>query len=153
MTELLDDTQRAFLETFLRMSFSEAAPGAKVSTTNIWSSAKDRVDDQLRKLSDTLRKTAHPQVQAVADEVETLLAPLRVKLMVVLQELDAAPGDAKAQGDARKAVASARSWLDSDARVGAIDSNPWKVPVSVAATLGEALDRLETQLEQVGGAR
>jgi hypothetical protein len=152
MSEPLSDTQRVFLETFLGVSISNPAAEGNLTTVTVWNNAKDRVDDQLRSLSDKLRKSALPQVQGVADEVETLLGPLRVNLIAALQNLDAAPGDAKAQGAARKAVGSARAWLDSDARVRAIDTNPWKVPVSVAATLGQALDRLETQLEKMAGA-
>lgn len=101
-----------------------------------------------------LRKTGSPQVQTVADEVETLLAPLRVKLAGSLMASDNAPADPAAGKAALKAVAEARSWLDTDARVEAINTNPWKVPVSVAGTLGAALDRLESRLTaRQGGPR
>jgi hypothetical protein len=58
-------------------------------------------------------------------------------------EFEAAPEAVKAQTALRKAVAEARTFIDSDPRVAAIDMNPWGVPVSIAATLGESLDEIE----------
>ncbi|MFL4468462.1 hypothetical protein ACERZ8_00725 [Tateyamaria armeniaca] len=136
MAESLNDLQRTFVQTYLGVSPSSDDTQKVTSMTGLWSDAKDRVDDQLRTLSDRLRKTAIPQVQGVADEVETLLAPLRVQLMAALQNFDASSGDSTAKTAAQKAVGAARAWLDKDARVRAIDTeslegtghsrnNPW----------------------------
>lgn len=135
----LSDTQAYFLETHLGVAIEVPS----VAVLALWTGAKDQVDAELRSLSDRLRKSAEPEVQAVADEVEGLLSPLRVTLVGALMGFEAAPHAGKAQTALRKAVVEARSFIESDPRVAAIDMNPWGVPVSIAATLGETLDQIE----------
>ncbi|MFY9209521.1 MAG: hypothetical protein WAO69_00175 [Aestuariivita sp.] len=153
MTDSLTQVQLSFLENYLGLRL-EAAPDTPGPTlSGLWQTAKDTVDDQLRGFSDRLRKSGTPQVQAVAQEVETLLAPVRVKLVAALMNYDSAPSDPKNHQAALKALSETRAWLDAVARVQVIDRNPWNVPVSIATTLGTALDELEARLTSAGGAR
>lgn len=160
MSHDLTPKQIDFLRRFLgvepstdgTMDAADPEAAASVPTLTVWQTAKDKVDAQLRALSDKLRKSPVPEVVGVADEVETLLEPVRVKLVVALKEFDTAPGEPKARDRALEALATAETWLDSDARVRGIDTNPWGVPVSVAATLGAAFDRLHRNITTAGGA-
>ena len=111
----------------------------------IWQAAKDSVDDQLRELSDELRESAVPELVDVAGEVETLLEPLRVKLAVALLNYDQVRGP-ETRAKALQAVSAASEWLASEARVRAVDENPFEVTVTAAATLGAALRQLEGAL-------
>jgi hypothetical protein len=140
----LTELQSSFLRDHLGVVLPDAeAVGA---LTPVWQDAKDAADDQLRRLSDILRKSNDPDVVEVADEVETLLQPVRVKMLNALMEADKTPDAATARKTALDIVAETRSWLGSDGRIGAVDDNPWGVPVSVASILGAALDRIEGHL-------
>ena len=70
-----------------------------------WQAAKDAVDAKLRTLSDHVRKSSIPEVAQVAGEVETLLAPLRVKLPAALMTYDRTPMLRKARDAAMNALA------------------------------------------------
>ncbi|MEW9920306.1 hypothetical protein AB2B41_11860 [Marimonas sp. MJW-29] len=125
-------------------------PTAEITVLADWQAAKDAVDDELRLLSDRLRKSAIPEVQGVADEVETLLSPLRTKMITALMGFQQAPTDAKNRDAALTALSEAEAWLASDPRVKAIDANPWGVPVTVSATLGGVLRKLQNDVNRMG---
>ena len=118
--------------------------------TEIWIDAKDDVDQQLRTLSDKLRKAADPSLADVADQVEDLLADIRVNLTRALLDHDNASGSPAARVKAISAVDDAMAWLSSDARVRAVDSNPFGVTVTAASTLGGTLRRLQSELATTG---
>lgn len=114
----------------------------------VWQAAKDAVDAQLRQLSDRLRKTSLPVLVEVADELEHLLEPFRVGLVAALLAFDRAPVEVKpaARAAAIKALTAALVRLDAEKRLPAVDANGFGVSVSVRATLGAALRRLQHQL-------
>ena len=147
MTVSLDPTQTSFVAQYLGVHLEPRNDASRsAATAASWQAAKDAVDGQLRALSDRLRKSAIPEVVGVADQVETLLEPVRVKMLVALKNYDAAPDDEKPRSDARAAMTEAEAWLSADDRVRAVDTNPWGVPVSVAATLGGVLDRIHREI-------
>lgn len=149
----LTEPQRRFVELYLGADLPDGASGRDATALlPAWQDAKDAVDDQLRSLSDSLRKSAYDEVVGVADEVETLLEPVRVRITTALMEYDRNPAEAAKRKAALDAISAAGDWLASDARVKAVDSNPWGVPVSVAATLGAALFRLENDVARSGSA-
>jgi hypothetical protein len=123
-----------------------------VKAISVWQTAKDAVDDQLRALSDKLRTAGIPTLIAVSDEVETLLSQVRVGLVAALLEYDGAPADPKRRDAALSAIAASSDWLASDARVRAVDTNPFGVTVSARATLGAALRRLQRDVAATAGA-
>lgn len=112
---------------------------------DIWQAAKDAVDDQLRELSDELRETTVSELVDVAEEVETLLEPLRVKLATALMDYDKTRGP-ETRAKALSVVSEASAWLASEGRVRAVDENPFEVTVTAAVTLGAALRLLEGEL-------
>ena len=144
----LSDEQIQFLTEYVGVTFPDTTTAPALLP--LWQKSKDQIDDQLRTLSDQLRRSGIAEVQAVADQVETLLLKVRVRLPAALREFDADPQSAKARKILQGAIKTARDWLDSDGRVAAIDTNPWNVPVSVATTLGTCLDRLEDRLNAEG---
>ena len=125
---------------------NDGHPRTARPTLPIWQTAKDSVDNQLRTLSDSLRKTGVETLAKVAEEVETLLEPLRVKLVGALVAYDTAPGKPETRAAVAAEVAAAAKWLTSDGRVEAVDKNPFGAPVSARATLGAALKQLHTEL-------
>ena len=118
----------------------------------VWQAAKDMADDQLRALSDALRKTGIPELQEVSADVESLLEQVRVKLAAALLNYDSAPAKPEARAAALSALTAAGEWLASDERVRAVDGNGFGVPVSVGATVGAALGRLQRELAGKAGA-
>jgi hypothetical protein len=132
------------------LAVAPAGTAPAAAAMPVWTAAKDVADTQLRGLSDRLRKSGTPELVEVAAEVETLLEPVRAKLVAALLDYDRAPARPETRAAALSAVAAAGTWLGADARVRAVDNNPWGVPVSVAATLGAALLRLQRELAAAG---
>jgi hypothetical protein len=115
----------------------------------VWQGAKDNADAQLGRLYDVLRGSGLPLLGEVAGEIEDTLEAFRVSLVTTLMSFDRATGDNResARTAALKAVADARTKLSTDSRVLAADSNPFGVPISLQATLGNALEQLQHQLQ------
>jgi len=115
-----------------------------------WQSAIETVDGQIAALQSALRKEDTPDLRAIADSgLNAVTGDHKVKLMAALMDISNASGKARAAACA-KAQQIALDFglhLSSDPRVAACDKNPFAVPVSVVATLGPALARLETVLE------
>lgn len=150
MSQALSDQQKHFLQTYLGVAPSsqskDSGPGAgHTATLSLWNTAKEKADNQLVRLSDHLRKTGNPDVQSVADEVETLLEPLRVELVSALMQYDSSPRQQEKKA-AIEAIESAKNWLGADDRVQAVDNNPWKIQVNIERTIGDALNFLERNI-------
>lgn len=154
----ISQQQRHFLQNYLGIEIASlvdrdlARIGAHVPAVPLWQDAKDKVDAQLQLLSDVLRKSGDPDLSDVAGEVETLLEPVRVSLLGALAEYDKAPESRPARDQASDAVGAARGWLVNEPRVAAVDGNPWGVPMAVEATIGGALDRIDSSILGYVGA-
>lgn len=156
MTETISQTQLDFLGRYvgyvpLTQDGGDPAGASGLNLMKDWHAAKDTVDTQLRTLSGRLRQSPTPEVNSVADQVETLLSPLRVKLVAALFEYQKAPSDTRARDAALGAIADAQAWLTSDGRVQAIDANPWGVSVSIVDTVGTALRKLHGDVNATQG--
>ncbi len=117
---------------------------------SVWQAAKDSVDDQLRQLSDRLRKLRIPVLNDLAADVEQLFEGVRVTMTSALMSFDQAGPDKRAQARdaALAAVAGTRSWLEKDGRgrIQAVEANGLGVPVPVRNVIGAALQELERKL-------
>ncbi len=117
----------------------------------IWNEAKETVDRQLDQLYQVLRKAGVPVLAEVADEIRDTLEAYRTSLVASLMDYDrsAGPDRAAAGQAALKVVGDCRARLSLDVKVIAADTNPFAVPVTAGATLGQALERIA---QQIGGA-
>ena len=125
-----------------------APTAAGPKSAQVWADAKDAVDQQLEGLYGLLKKTGLPVLIEVAAEIESVLANFRTGLITSLINFDSAAGQAKetARAEALKSVADYKARLTTDKHVLAADKNPFGVSITVGATLGAALDRLQRQL-------
>jgi hypothetical protein len=114
-----------------------------------WRDASDEVDAQISRLQQALRKSGDGDLHEIADSgLNGITAGAKVGLLVSIRELGGETGKVPAGriAKARKAVAQFRAQIEQDPRVGACDTNPFGVPVSLRATLLPALDRLDEAL-------
>jgi short-subunit dehydrogenase len=147
-----DNARREWVTRVLGVTLPTDA-GRSVQAIEIWQAAKDTVDSQLQALADNLRKTGIPVLAEASGDVQTLLEPLRVGLPAALREYEAAPDRTGTRAAAQSAIADALTWLQSNERVQAVDTNPFGVTVSAGATLGAALRRLQNELTTEAGVR
>jgi hypothetical protein len=120
-------------------------------TALVWNDAKETVDQQLNSLYGLLKKTGLPVLNEVANEIESVLGKYRVALTTALMTYDGASEKTRdaARVSALKAIAVYKQLLPADKHVIAADTNPFRVPVTIRATLGKALDTLASRLETV----
>jgi len=156
MPNALTDVQIEFIDRFINAVPETAGKGVNGFSTSAlsdWQAAKDDVDAQLRGLSDQVRLSSIPEVAEVANTIESLLSPLRVRLPAALREFDKAPQTPKARDAALAAVNDAQAWLGTEDIIDAVDGNPWGIKVTVATTLGTALDKLGREIRRIGEAQ
>ncbi len=143
-----DDAARAqWVTRVLGYTFASAQ---RAQAASQWQAAKDSVDAQLRTLSDLLRKTGIRTLADVSDEVAGLLVPTHVSMTAALLAYDKEPAKPETRSAALAAITAAGKFLASDERVDAVDTNPFGVTVSAAATLGAALRDLQLVLTRRG---
>jgi hypothetical protein len=127
---------------------AHAAPGKPLRP--VWQDAKEAVDGKLGQLARELRSLEDEDANQVAEFGLFGITGGRetVGLMAALVEYDGAGPDqrAAAASGLRKAVASYRQVLDSHPMIGLIDHNPFDVEVGLQATLGGALQQIESAL-------
>lgn len=114
-----------------------------------WNDAVEDTDRQLTSLVDVLRRTGNRDLADVADKIPTsVFGNTRVPLTAALMDLARATGGSRdaAAAKALKAAGRLRGHLAGDPQVLACDDNPFGVPVSLRATLGRALDAIETTI-------
>jgi hypothetical protein len=115
-----------------------------------WQSAMETVDGQIAALQSALRNDDNPQLHKIAETgLNAVTGNHKVPLMAALMDVDraAAPARAAACAKAQQLALDFGLHISTDPRIAACDKNPFAVPVSVGATLGPALARLDTALE------
>lgn len=123
----------------------KSSGGGRIDPLVTWREAKDSVDEHLNDLAAELREFDDPDLTRIADlGLFSIGKGESVALMKGLMEYRTG-GPAKADG-LRKAVAAYRAVLSGSPLVKLIDDNPFGVSVSLAATLGGALDQIERAL-------
>ncbi len=141
--------QYAWVQRVLGVESRRGAGAEARLTLPVWQQAKDAVDAQLNGLYDALKRTGIPGLIEFADQIEATLGKFRVGLITALTQYDQASEAAKdkLRSAALATISNYRTMLASDDRVVAADTNPFGVPVTVRAILGQALDQLQQQLE------
>jgi hypothetical protein len=113
-----------------------------------WLEATATVDQQLNALRALLLRTKDPDLHRIAEYgLNGITGTRKVALAKALQEVTTAP-DGKLvplAGKAAQAAAEFRAFVQADRRVAACDSCR-EVTVTIGATLGGALGRLERAL-------
>ena len=116
-----------------------------------WQTAIETVDGQIAALQSALRNDDNPQLHKIAETgLNAVTGNHKVPLMAALMDVDraAAPARAAACAKAQQLALDFGLHISTDPRIAACDKNPFAVPVSVGATLGPALARLDTALRQ-----
>lgn len=110
-----------------------------------WRDAIAVVDGQIEALQAKLRGYKHPDLDDIAEfGLNALTAGHKVKVLAGL-----AGARSGAEPDRKKLGATLDSFIDhlqSDPRVSAADANPFKVPMSIRATLVPALRDMKQSL-------
>jgi len=127
---------------------SHANPSEKIDRRAVWRDAKESVDDGLNRLASELRSYEDPDLERIADfGLFGLGTGENVALNKALIEYEAAAPDRRPAAGAklRTALGNYRTLLQAEPMVRLIDRNP-AVPMTIAATLGGALDQIERSL-------
>jgi hypothetical protein len=124
------------------------APASRAKAVDVWIAAKEEVDQQLNLLYATIRGYGLPPLDKAAEEIEKALQGYRVGLVTALMNYESATGSAKdaARLDALKVIADYKKRIPKDKFVIGADENPLRIPVTIRAILGDALDRLDHRL-------
>jgi hypothetical protein len=110
-----------------------------------WTEAIFTAEQQLAALGKLLRASTDPRLQQIAEfGLGAITAGHKVAVMAAVREVAADP--VKALPKALQAVGKFRAHIEGDDRVAACDQNPFGAPVTLRATLGEALARMEAVL-------
>lgn len=118
------------------------APGAEA--TAIWRDAKAASDKSVAALCAALRGFGDAELTRIADTGLTGVAETaQAGLTAALEAFRQAGSSAAAQTVAQR-VAECRTMLDTDPLVALCEDNPFGVAVAIRATLGRALNRIET---------
>lgn len=129
--------------------FRKAWPGAKKS----WQLAIESIDGQIAKLQSTLKGSDDEELQEIGKfGLSGVTGNFKTPLMTVINEIDAAQGDALV-AHARKAAEISGNFLNyvtSSPKVVACDENPFGVQVTIRKTLGDALSQFNDALKMAG---
>lgn len=127
-----------------------ASPEAVRKARAGWQDAIEAVQGQIAALQAELRKSGDDDLVDIAEYgLNAVTDGNRVRLAAALLELGDASAEAlqKAGGKVLSAAAEFRGLVESDERVAVLDDNPFKIPVTIRATLGPALKGLEDALQ------
>lgn len=116
-----------------------------------WEKAEEKVGDQVAAMQAAFRKSGAPQLQEIANfGLPALTGNTRSKAIAAMMDVDrikSAPNP-KILAKADKRFAEISAHLKSDPRVKAVDSNPFGLKVSIAASLCGAIDEMRSVLRQ-----
>ncbi len=119
---------------------------ASVEGRAIWRDAREAVDAQFAGLQKQLQTAGDDALLQIAQQgLPALTKRLGTEMLIALTEVDTVPPEraAEARAKALKAIGDYRQFLQTDGLVRLLDANPFGAEVSIAATLGGALDRLQ----------
>jgi hypothetical protein len=125
---------------------TEARPEAVLG---IWRDARDETGAQFGQLQDAMKNSGLPLLERIADRGLNSITETRlVALQAGLMEVDAAQGEArdKAVRKAAAAVSEMRDFLNTNPVLPLLEANPLKIPLTLRATLGKALDDIDRAL-------
>ncbi len=131
----------------LRAAVSAGAPRAGV--LGIWRDARDETGAQLGQLQDAMKNSGLSLFERIADRGLNSITETRlVSLQAGLMEVDAAQGEArdKALEKASAAISEMRDFLNTNPVLPLLEANPLKIPLTLRATLGKALDDIDRAL-------
>lgn len=126
------------------------APVSFAAARESYEAASDAVNQQIAKLQSALRSSKDGELKEIAEYgMNGVTGNHRVPLRAALMEIDFGGTGAlqKSGPKALKIIQSFRAHLDQDERVEACDENPFGVAVSIRATLGGALAKMEKALQ------
>ncbi|MFK7751722.1 MAG: hypothetical protein AB8B51_04160 [Sedimentitalea sp.] len=147
----LSAKQLAFLSAFLGVEPTAAAPVPAV--LGLWMGAKQTTGDQLNELQNHLKNSGLGLFERIADKgLHGITSGQLTAMQVALSELDKSNGAAGAVRKARTAIADMRAFLTTNEVLAILERNPFDIPVSIRATLGNALGEIEKQLPKDSGA-
>jgi hypothetical protein len=152
------EARNAWLKRVLGIVAPDAGIGATEEETRVsfvaareaYEAASDLVNQQIAALQSALRQSSDVELQEIAEfGMNGVTGNHRVPLRAALMEIDFGGGGALAKSGpkALKIIQSFRAHLAEDERVEACDENPFGVTVSIRATLGGALAKMEQALQ------
>jgi hypothetical protein len=152
-------SQNAWIERVLGYRFANAPqrrlsrkpPSAYVSIRGreIWRAAREKVGTEITALEQHLRAMPDPEMQRIATfGLNGATGKLSVGLLAALSEADGVPPEQQptARKKARAIVADYQTFLRESRLVRLLDENPFGVPVTIRATLGNALTEIDQAL-------
>ncbi|MEX0371758.1 MAG: hypothetical protein AB3N09_14105 [Tateyamaria sp.] len=143
MADALTPDQRAFLQKYLGAGTGDSASAPVLS---IWRDAKDKVDDDLNKLQSALKSSNDPLLERIAEiGLHSVTEGRMSKMQAALMDANGS-ADANVRGKARAAISEMRSFVEGNPVLGLLDENPFGIDVSLRATLGDVLTKLDAQL-------
>lgn len=149
------DAKRTWIESVLGYRFSDSphrpAPPSILRALADFDAAQAQVDGQIGQLQVKLQNSPDAELRCIGQfGMNALTGNTRVKLQAALLELRTSlpQGNPKVIGNAARLAGQMADYLVHDIKVRACDRNPFKVQVSIAATLGGAAGRLCTALQQ-----
>lgn len=153
-----DDPRREWVARVLGVSLQTGASGDAAarwqSARAAWETASAAVDVQITALQAALRAIDDDELHQIAETgLNAITGDHRVPVMAAVAEIGAG-GAADLARAAPKALAAVRAFqahLAADPRVKACDSNPFGVAMSVQATLGAALAKMESVFAAAAG--
>jgi len=149
------DAKRAWIESVLGYRFPDSprrpAPLSIQQALADFDAAQAEVDRQIGQLQLKLQNSPDAELRRIGQfGMNALTGNTRVKLQAAILELRASlpQGSPKLAGNAGRLAGQMADYLVHDVKVRACDRNPFKVQVSIAATLGGAAGRLCAALQQ-----
>jgi len=149
------DAKRAWIESVLGYRFADSpgrpAPPSIRQALADFDAAQAEVDRQIGQLQVKLQNSQDAELRRIGEfGMNALTGNTRVKLQAALLELRASlpQGHPKLAGNAARLAGQMADYLVHDIKVRACDRNPFKMQVSIAATLGRAAGRLCAALQQ-----
>ena len=118
-----------------------------------WEIASRTVDGQLEELKKALKQTGDKDLISIADNnIDRLNGNFADSLDACVNKIERLEGAAlsRASSKARVIIGGFRKHIGKDAAIKACEKNPVKIAVSIQATLGAALDKLDKALATAG---
>lgn len=158
LTQTQSDFVRKYLGAGGRSASEDAGPSEAFvarwrTARDNWQRAVETVDGQIAQLQGVLKSYDDPELREIGEYgLNAMTGNHKVLMMATIQDITLAGGapDKSVIGAAGKRIAAFDKHLAGDARVKAVDANPFGVKMSVADTLRASLANLDTELKSAG---